>query len=57
LILRRYFEAVDSTTVSALSVLLPRAIKPPLFDLLVGYGLHTLLTTGQAAAPSSGRAR
>ena len=55
LILLRYFEAVDSDTVSALSVLLPWAIKLPLLGLLVGYGLHTLLTVGQAADPSSGR--
>ena len=47
LIVLRYFEAVDEETVSVL-FLLPRAIKLPLLGLLVGYGLHTLLTVGQA---------
>lgn len=32
-----------------------RAIKLPLSGLLVGYGLHTLLTVGQAAGPRSRR--
>ncbi len=49
LILLRYFEAIDPEAVSLVSMLLPRAIKLPLLGLLVGYGLHTLLTVGQAA--------
>ena len=48
LILLRYFEEIDPETVSALFLFLPRAIKLPLLGLLVGYGLHTLLTVGQA---------
>jgi len=48
LILLRYFEAVDPDTVSAVLLFLPRAIELPLVGLLFGYGLHTLLTVGQA---------
>jgi hypothetical protein len=55
LILLRYFEAVDPDSVSALFLFLPRAIELPLLGLLVGYGLHTLLTVGQATGRGSGR--
>jgi hypothetical protein len=53
LILLRYIEAVDPDTVSALFVFLPRAIELPLLGFLVGYGLHTLLSVGQATESSS----
>jgi hypothetical protein len=48
LVLLRYFEAIDPGTLSALTLLLPRAIKYPLLGIVVGYGLHTLLTVGRA---------
>jgi hypothetical protein len=57
LILLRYFEAVEPETVSIVFGLLPRAAKLPLVGLLVGYGLHTLLTVGQATGRSPGRGR
>jgi uncharacterized membrane protein YoaK (UPF0700 family) len=49
LFLLRYFEDFDPDAVSALFLVLPQAIELPLFGLLIGYGLYTLLTVGQAS--------
>ena len=47
--LRYFFEESDLAAVSVLFVgVLPRAIKLPLLGILLGYGLYTLLTVGQA---------
>lgn len=48
LILLRYFGAVEPDALSGLFAVLPRAIELPLAGILVGFGLHTLLTVGQA---------
>jgi len=48
LILLGYFGVVDPDTLSGLFVFLPRALWLPLLGILVGFGLHTLLTIGRA---------
>ena len=55
LIILQYSKVLAPDTVSTLSMLLPRTIELPLLGILVGRGLHTPLTVGQASGSSWGR--